>query len=468
MTRTTDPDVQILRAALAGQVLDPTDAAYDSARAVMNSAVDRHPALIARCVSADDVSAAISFAHTRDLEISVRGGAHSAAGYCVGDDGLMIDLSRMRHVAVDPLTRRVRVGGGALLADLDAATQAHGLAVPTGVVSHTGIGGLALGGGMGWLSRLHGLTLDNLLSARVVTADGRTLRAAPDEHPDLFWALRGGGGNFGVVTTFEFQAHPVGPTVHFGWFFWGIDQGAEALHMCQKLIDELPREANAIIAGMNSPPAPFVPDAHHFQPGYALLLAGFGTAEQHTAIAARVHRELPPPVEFITSMPYTVLQSLLDEAGDWGQFCYEKGTRISRLSQEAIAVVTTHLARRKSPTSLVEFYPLGGAFSDVDDDDTAFGGGRTPHVEVIINAVARTADLMTTDRTWAHELWRDLQPHAIGIGGYVNTMTESQDDRVRASYGSGKYDRLARVKAAYDPENFFHRNANIKPATPFI
>jgi FAD/FMN-containing dehydrogenase len=465
MTGITQQDIERLRAALAGPVVGPDDADYDGARRVMNAAIDRRPALIARCVSAPDVSAAIRFARERDVEISVRGGAHSTAGHAVSDNGLMIDLSQIRQVSVDPQAKRVLVGGGALLADMDAVTQAHGLAVPAGVVGHTGVGGLTLGGGMGWLSRRHGLTVDNLMTAEVVTADGQILRAAPDENEDLFWALRGGGGNFGVVTTFGFQAHEVGPMVQFGLFFWDMEQGADALRLAQDVVDGLPRDVNTIIAGLHAPPAPFVPPEHHFKPGYALILVGFGPTAEHADVAEQIRRNLPPLFEFVTPMPFVALQKLLDDAGAWGLLSYEKGTQISRLSEETIDTITTNLRQHSSPMSTMLLYPLTGAYSEVADDATAFGGGRSPRFDVTINAAATDAETLAVDREWVRSFWSALQPHAIGVGGYVNSMAEYEENRVRASYGPAKYDRLAQIKAIYDPGNVFHLNANIRPGT---
>ena len=355
--------------------------------------------------------------------------------------------------------------GAPSLADMDAATQAHGLAVPAGVVSHTGVGGLTLGGGMGWLTRKHGLTVDSLLSAEIVTADGEILRASPEEQADLFWAIRGGGGNFGVITAFEFQAYEVGPLVQFGFFFWDQERGVEALRLAQDVVDSLPPEVTAIIAGLSAPPAPFVPAESHFQPGYALFLVGFGSPEEHAAVADRIRGKLPPLFEFVTAMPYVALQQLLDGGGAWGLYSYEKGIQIPRISDEAIEAITTHLSQRTSPMSVLLLYPLTGAYSEVDDDATAFGGGRSPRLDVTINATATDPEALAADRAWVRSFWSALQPHAISVGGYVNEMTEYEEDRVKASYGPVKYDRLARIKAVYDPENIFHRNANIKPAT---
>jgi hypothetical protein len=464
MTQMMRGSVETLRAVMGGPVIGPADGDYDQARRVWNAGIDRRPAMIARCASAADVAAAVTFAAEHDLEITVRGGAHSMSGASVADRGLMIDLSQLNQVSVDPQAKRARAGGGALLAGLDAATQAHGLAVPAGVVSHTGVGGLTLGGGMGWLTRQAGLSIDNLVSAQVVTADGQIRRAAVDENPDLFWAIRGGGGNFGVVTEFEFRLHEVGPVVQVGLLFWGLEQGPDMLRLAREIIAALPRELNIIIAGLNAPPAPFVPEQHHHRPGYALAVAGFGSAGQHHQVLARIRQALPPLWEFATPMPYVALQQMLDEANAWGFHTYDKGTYLEDLSDEAIEIVAGHLPRKSSPLSALLFYRLDQAYSQAGEDDTAFSGGRSPRFAVFIVAVCPTPQLLAADRTWARSFWEALRPHSPGPGSYVNAMTEFDDDRVRAAYGPAKYDRLATIKAKYDPQNLFHHNANIQPA----
>jgi FAD/FMN-containing dehydrogenase len=464
MTQLLGSALDELRGTFTGQVITQADSAYDTARMVWNADIDRHPAMIARCLNAADVSAAVIFARQQELEISVRGGAHNVSGSAVGDGGLMIDLRELREVTVDPAGRRVRVGGGALLSDMDAATQAHGLATPAGLVSHTGVGGLTLGGGMGWLTRKFGMAIDNLVSAEMVLADGRILRTAAEENPELFWAIRGGGGNFGVVTSFEFRLHKVGPLIEFGLFFWGLDQGMEVLRMAREVISTLPRDLNAVIAGLNAPPAPFVPEQHYYRPGYALLVTGFGSAEEHAAVAARIREALPPLFELATPMPYVELQQLLDEAGAWGLFGYDKSCYMEGLSDDAIAVITDQLPRKSSPLSVLLFYRLDGAYSQVGDDDTAFSGGRSPRYAIFISGLASSPELLAADRTWVRSFWDALRPYAIGIGSYVNGMAEFEEDRVRASYGAAKYQRLAKIKAEYDPNNVFHRNANIQPS----
>jgi FAD/FMN-containing dehydrogenase len=463
MTQTAD--IEAFSAGLSGAALVRGDDGYDEARSAWNGEIDRYPAVIARCRSAADVAAAIEFARQRDLEISVRGGFHNTAGTAICDGGVMIDLSQIRDVTVDPATRRARVGGGATLADLDAATQVHGLAVPAGTVSHTGVGGLALGGGMGWLTPLYGLTADNLVSAEVVTADGCRLRAAADENSDLFWALRGGGGNFGVVTEFEFRLYPVGPIVHVGLFFWGPDQGAEALRLGWDVFATLPADANAMIISANAPPAPFVPQQYHFTPCYGLAVVGFGSAEEHAHVLAPIREALAPLFEFVTPMPYTQLQQMFDEAARWGVNCYEKALYLDALPDEAIAVITAHQARKTSPHSMVHLFRLDGAYAEAGETETAFGGSRSSRIAVNIVAVTDDVELLAAERAWVRSFWDALRPHATGAGGYINTMADIEEDRVRASYGPAKYERLALIKAKYDPDNVFHRNVNIKPAS---
>jgi FAD/FMN-containing dehydrogenase len=363
---------------MTGVVVAPDDLDYDQARRVWNADIDHHPALIAQCATSQDVAEAVRFAQDQGLELAVRCGAHSVPGYSSVDRGLVIDLGRMNQVTVDPQAKRARVQGGALIRDLDAAAQGYGLAVPAGFVSHTGVTGLALGGGMGWLTRQAGLSIDNLVSAEVVVAEGRILRAAADENPDLFWAIRGGGGNFGVVTELEFRLHQISPVVQFGLSFWDAGQGRHALRLMRDVIAELPRSLNAVPAALTAPPAPFVPPEHHHKLGYALLLVGFGDEAAHQQVMERVRSALPPLFEFVSPMPYVALQQMQDEANAWGVYGYEKGAYLENLSDDMIDVLTRHVPRKTSPLSVVLFYRLDEAYCEVGDDDTAFGGGRTP------------------------------------------------------------------------------------------
>jgi hypothetical protein len=444
-------DIESLQAAMTGRVLGPRDPEYDLARAVWNGDIDRRPAVIARCVDARDVSAAIAFARQHDLEIAVPGGAHSSAGSSTVDDGLVIDLSALNQVTVDPVARRALVGGGATLADRDVATQAHGLAAPGGLVGHTGVAGLTLGGGMGWLTRKAGLAVDNLVSAEVVTADGRILRASAEENSDLFWAIRGGGGYCGVVTAFEFRLHEAGHSVQFGLFFWGLDQGAQALRLARDLIATLPRDLNAMVIGMNAPPEPFVPEPFRLQPGYALLVVGFGSHEEHQTVVAHVRHTLPPLFDVVTPMPFVQLLQMFDEANTWGIRCYEKSLYVEDLSDDVIAVVIEHEPRKASALSTLFFYRLDGAYSQVGEDDTAFAGGRSPRFAVMIVGLATSAELLSAERVWVRAFLR-RRPGAQQLWSGEVRATRAHQDGLRPAQ------RLP-PQRQHPPGNYHHRAA---------
>jgi FAD/FMN-containing dehydrogenase len=463
MSPTIESPIARLRSSLRGEVVGATDDEYDEARRVWNAAVDRRPLAVARCLDEADVRAAVRFAVDNGYEIAVRCGAHSMSGASTGDDGVTIDLGSMNHVRVDPEARRAVVEGGALLGDVDAATQAHGLAVPAGLVSHTGVAGLTLGGGMGWLSRTGGLTIDNLVSARVVTADGEVRVASPTENPDLFWAIRGGGGNFGIVTEFEFALHEVGPMVQFALLFWSLDDGPAMLRHARQVIDALPHDVNVMVGGLNAPPAPFVPEQHQLQPGYVALVVGTGAPERHAEVVAALSADVPPLFDFVTPMPYVELQKMLDEANGWGLYGYDKGCYVDTLSDEVIDVVATYLPKKVSPLSLVLFYRLDGAFSRVPDDATAFSGGRGPRFGVFMIGVCPVSEMLPAEREWVRSMAEALAPLASD-GVYVNAVTDFDGiDPVEKAYGTEKYARLVDIKTTYDPHNVFHRNANIPP-----
>ena len=465
MTRTIDRDVTTLRATTAGTVLLPGDDGYDDARSVWNGDIDRRPAVIVRCTGPDDVAAALQHAQEEGLEVAVRGGGHGYWGAAVPEGGLMIDLSPIHHVVVDPGAQRVRVGGGATLGEMDAATQEHGLAVPAGTVSHTGVGGLTLGGGWGWLSRVHGLTIDNLESAQVVLADGRFVRASADSHPELFWALRGGGGNFGVVTEFEFRLHPVGPLVQFAMLFVEQDRAADALRAARDVPGRIARSVSPGIACVTAPPAPFVPPEHHFAPVVAMILIGFGSVEEHAAAVATARAELRPLFEVVTPMPYVALQQMLDEGAAWGTRAYTKGLYLDEFPDEAVETLAARLPGRRSPHSQVLVFPFGGgAIADVADDATAFGGSRSMRFVIAIECMAGDGETFAHDRQWVRDTWNALRPRAVHGGAYVNLMAEFEGDSLRDTYGAAKFDRLRAVKAEYDPGNVFRHNANIPPA----
>ena len=457
-----------LDASFTGELIRPGEERYDEARSLFNGAIDRRPALIARCANTADVQAALAYARAEGLQVAVRGGGHSTAGHSCVDDGVVIDVGPIKHAEIDVEARTGRFGAGMNWGELDAATQEHGLAVPGGRVTHTGVAGLTLGSGSGWLDRKHGATCESLIGAEVVTASGEVVRASETtgENEELLWGLRGGGGNFGVVTEFEFDLVEAGPMVHVALVFWGLDQGREVLRLAREVMATLPLDLNIIIAGMNSPPAPFVPEEHHGRPGYAFVVVGFGSGEAHAALLDGIRSQLPPVWEFASPMPYVALQQMLDEANAWGFHNYEKGTYLEELTDEAIEVIVEHLPRKASPLSLVLLYRLDGAYSEVPDDATAFSGGRSPRYSVFNIAVCPVPELLTADRAWVRALWEDLHPHAPRFGTYVNSITEVAEDRVRSAFGPEKYERLAAIKATYDPGNVFRRNPNITPARP--
>lgn len=464
MTSTARYDVEELRARMGGTVLLPGDDGYDEARSVWNGEIDKRPAVIARCTGPDDVAAALRYAREEGLEVAVRGGGHGYWGAAVPERGLMIDLSPLDSVVVDPEARRARCGGGAKLAQLDAATQAHGLATPAGTVSHTGVGGLTLGGGFGWLSRLHGLSIDNLGSAEIVLADGRCVRASATEHPDLFWAIRGGGGNFGVVTEFEFRLHPVGPMVHLGLLFVEQERAAHALRAARDWFDAVPEGISPAVACISAPPMPFVPEEHHFRRGVGVIVVGFGSAEEHAAAVVPLREALDPLFEVLTPIPYVGLQQMLDEAEPWGIHAYTKGLYLDIMPDEVVDTLAERLPGMTSPLSEVLIFPFGGAYAEVGEDDTAFGGSRGLRYIIAIEAIAPDSATLAVDRQWVRDTWDALRPAAVGSGSYVNLMAEAPEDALRSAYGPRKFERLARIKAQYDPSNVFHVNANIKPA----
>ena len=463
MTDTASNQFVALCESVQGGVAVPGDSAYDDAVNIWNGAIGRRPSVVARCSSSADVAAALTFAVERGLEVSVRGGGHNYAGFALTDGGLMIDLTPLKNVNVDPSARRARCGGGTTWGELDAATQEHGLAVPGGFISHTGVAGLTLGGGFGWLSRLAGLSSDNVVGAEVVTPDGQIRRVSADENADLFWAIRGGGGNFGVVTQFEFALHPVGPLVHAGLFLFAPDDGPELFRFAREFIPTLPDECGVFLAGLSAPPAPFVPDDLHFTPAYALMVVGLTDEASHAGLIAPIKRDLSPIVELVTPMPYVAVQQMFDESAPWGLHSYEKAVYLAELSDGAIEVISKHQPRKMSPLSFVPIFPLGGVYARASHTDSAFGGNRATRWVVNISATAMDPSQYEAERGWVRDYWADLVSHADNVGSYVNFMTEYEEDRVRSAYGD-KYDRLQAIKARYDPGNVLHLIANILPA----
>ena len=450
-------------AGFRGQQLRPGDAGYDEARAVWNGMIDRRPALIARCTGTADVVAAIAHARSEGLEIAVRGGGHNVAGNAVNDGGLVIDLSPMQGIRVDAAERRVRAQGGVTWGALDRETQLHGLATVGGVVSTTGIAGLTLGGGIGHLTRKYGLACDNLTSVDLVTADGEVVTASDKENTDLFWALRGGGGNFGVATSLEFRLHPVGPLVVGGLCAWRAEKRDEILRFYREFVASAPDELGLNCLCLSAPPLPFVPEELHFQPIVALGGAYAGGIEEGMAAVAAIKELGPPDLDLLGPIPYAALQQMFDAGFAAGIRSYWKSGYLSELTDAAIDTWVERSESIPSPMTLLECQRLGGAFSR-SADDTAFGNRDATF---LYNIVAAWMDPAEDDKqvAWARSFYEAMAPHETG-GVYVNYLTgEEGQDRVKAAYGAERYARLQAVKAKYDPDNLFHGNQNIQPLT---
>jgi FAD/FMN-containing dehydrogenase len=450
---------------LRGELLLPTSPGYDTARRIWNGAIDRHPACIARCTGVADVVAAVRFARDHDLQIAVRGGGHNVAGTAMCDDGIVIDLSAMRAVRVDTAGRTAWVQGGALWGDVDHETQAHGLATTGGIVGHTGVAGLTLGGGIGFLMRKHGLTVDNLLAAEVVTAEGTIVRASADEHPDLFWALRGGGGNFGVVTSFWFALHPLGPTVIAGPVFWPADDTTDVLRFYRDFAAEAPDELGSLVRLGTVPPLPDIPDNLHWRPAIAVACCYAGAVEDGERAVRALRRFGTPLVDLISPTPYVAFQGGFDDTVLHGWHYYWKATNLAGLFDDAIAVIADHAYTASSPRSYAAMFHMGGAVARVPLDATAYAAREVGH-NIVIDAVwlsDESGEHAAAETAWARRFLQALQPHRAG-GVYVNFLDSDDDSsRVREAYGDQIYRRLAEVKTKYDPDNAFQHNKNIQP-----
>jgi hypothetical protein len=451
--------LQALRGQMRGSVLQPGDDGYENARKVYNAMIDRKPALIARCVDVADVIACVNHAREQGMLLAVRGGGHNGGGLGTCDAGLVLDLGAMRGTRVDPKARTVRVEGGATWADVDHATHAFGLATPAGIISTTGVGGLTLGGGIGHLSRRFGLTIDNLLAVDVVLADGRLVNASARENEDLFWAVRGGGGNFGVVTSFEFKLHPLS-TVQAGPTLWPMEQAAKVMKWYRDFIGKAPTELNGFFAFLTVPPGPpFPPELH--------MKKMCGVVWCHTGEAAQAERDLAPvramePVLYgVQPMPYPVLQSAFDGIYPPGQQWYWRADFVNELSDEAIALHVAHGARLPTWQSSMHLYPVDGAVHRVGRNDTPFAyrDARWASVIVGVDPDPANRDLISA---WCRNYWDALHPYSAG-GAYVNFMMDEGQERVQATYRD-HYARLAAIKREFDPDNLFRVNQNIRPA----
>jgi hypothetical protein len=458
-TDTVDHARRALGGSFNGTLTGPGDPDYDARRAVFNGMIDRHPALVGTPANAAAVAQLIGFARDHDLPIAVRGAGHNGAGLGVVDDGVVVDLAALDAIQVDPKARTVRAGGGATWGAVDAETHAHGLATPSGIISTTGVGGLTLGGGIGHLSRAYGLTVDNLLEAEVVLASGELVTAGADQNADLFWALRGGGGNFGAVTSFLFQAHPVA-NVLAGPTFWPLERAAEIMRWYREFQPALPRELTGFFAFLTVPPAPPFPEALHMQKVAAIVWNYTGDPGEAPELFAPV-LEMQPLMHGVGEVPFSAFQSAFDGLYPRGEQWYWRSDFLRELPDEAIEAHVAHAETMPTWKSTMHMYPIDGAVHDVASQDTAFAHRDVRWSQVIVGVDADPAKAGVL-RDWTVGYWEATHPYSAG-GAYVNFMMDEGQDRVRATYG-GNYDRLARVKAAYDPDNIFRVNQNIRPA----
>jgi hypothetical protein len=452
-----------LAAGLRGELIEPGDPGYDAARAVYNGMIDRHPAAIARCRDVADVIACVRFGRGRGIDLAVRGGGHNAAGLGVADDALVIDLSLLRSTTVDPENRTVRADAGCTWGDVDHATAAFGMATPSGFLASTGVAGLTLGGGIGYLTRRFGLTVDNLLSADVVLADGRLVTASAGAHSDLFWALRGGGGNFGVVTSFTFRCHDIGEggTVIAGPVFYDLADVGEVMRWYRELIPSLPEELSGWIGLLTVPPAAPFPEGLWGRKVCAIIWCYTGRHDRAEAVLEPVKTFGSPLMVGLQPMPFSVLQSMFDPLYPAGLQWYWRADFFNEISDAAIEVHRKYGALLPTGHSTMHMYPIDGAASRVAADATAFAyrDGGWAGIIVGVDPDPANADLISQ---WAKDYWQELHPTSAG-GAYVNFLMDEGQDRVKAAY-RGNYDRLAQLKERYDPDNVFHVNQNIQPA----
>lgn len=453
-------DLTGLQDGFRGELLGPDGAGYEEARRVWNASISRFPGLIARCAGVADVIAAVRFARENELLLAVRGGGHSFPGQSVCDGGLVIDLSPMKGIRVDPEARTVRAQAGVLLGELDRETQAFGLAVPSGIVTHTGLSGLTLGGGIGWLMRKYGLTIDQLLSVDLITANGELVTASAEENPDLFWGVRGGGGNFGIVTEFEFRLNPVGPTVLAGPIFWPMEDSPEVLRFYREWIAEAPDELMTIVVHRKAPPLPFVPPELHGKLVVGVVCCYAGPLEEGEKMVRPLKAFGSPVLDLCQPKPYLVHQAMFDPSFPHGWWYYMRSCDVAELTNQVIDITVEHSLRINSPLTAFPIWQRGGAAARVGEEETAFGGRDAGHT-FNITAVTESAEGFDEEREWVRNFWSALEPYHTGA--YVNFLMEEGEERVREVYGAQKYDRLKALKRRWDPENLFRMNQNIKP-----
>jgi FAD/FMN-containing dehydrogenase len=449
-------------AGFTGSVLVPGDERFESARQIWNGDIQRQPVLIARCTGTADVLAAVRFAREHELPIAIRGGAHAVAGHAVCDGGLVIDLSTMTGVRVDPLAGTIQAQGGCLWSHVDHESQAFGLAVTGGIVTHTGIGGLTLGGGIGHLMRRFGLTIDNLVSCDVITADGEFLVASADEHPDLFWGLQGGGSNFGIVTSFTYRLHPLGPTVLAGLLAWPMAEAGDVLRFFRDFVAEAPDEVGIMGNLRVAPAVPVFPDHLHGRPIVALIVCYAGPIDEGVEVLRPLREFKAPVLDGIGPKPYVMHQAMFDPAYPHGRHYYWKSWRLPPLSDGAIDAIVDQAAAITSPLSAIPIFSLGGVVARVDDDATAFTGRSAAHDINFVASWLPDDPEPERHKAWARTAWDAMRPYAQGV--YVNFMSDEPASHVQLAYGDSKYARLVALKSKYDPTNVFRFNQNIAPA----
>ena len=449
-----------LRRSVRGEVVTRADPGYEVHRRVWNGSIDRRPHTIVRCTSADDVRAAVRFGRDHGLPLALRGGGHSFPGLSTCDDGVVVDLRPMNGIRVDSRAREATVQAGALIGEVDEATQPHGLAVPAGIVSHTGVAGLTLGGGIGWVMRKHGLTIDQLVGADMVTADGDLVHCDVDENADLFWGLRGGGGNFGVVTDFRFRLVPLGPQVMAGAVFWPAEEAEEVLRFYREWVGDCPDELMTIVVQRLAPPLPAVPADLVGKPVIAVAVCFAGGVEDGERVLRPLRGFGSPVLDLLRPKPFTEHQRMFDPSFRHGCWYYVRSCDVAALTDEVIEVMAEQGRNISSPVTSVALWQMGGAVARVGDDDTAFNG-RHAGFTFNINGNTETADGFDEQREWARSYWSALEPFHQSV--YVNFLMEEGEARVRQAYGERKFDRLKEVKRAYDPTNVFRLNQNIRP-----
>jgi FAD/FMN-containing dehydrogenase len=457
---TITPEIHALGGDFRGELVHPGEPSYDDLRKVWNGSIDRRPGLIARCTGVADIRSALAFARRTGGPVAVRGGGHSFPGHSTCDGGILLDLAPMKGIRVDPVRRTARAQAGVLLGELDRETQAFGLATPSGIVTHTGLAGLTLGGGIGWLMRKYGLSIDNLLSVDLVTAEGELVTASEDVNADLFWGIRGGGGNFGIVTEFEFQLHPVGPIVYAGPVMWPMEQSPELLRFYRDWITDIPDELTTAVIHRWIPALPTIPTEFHGRPVVVVVACYAGAVEYGEQVIAPLKAFAPPLLDLCLPKPFLAHQAMFDPSFPHGWWYYMRSSDVAELSDEVVDIAAARGLAINSPLTSYPIFHLGGAISRVPANSMAFGDRSSGHTFNFVGATTGPEGF-PAEREWVRDSWRAIEPHQVGA--YVNFLSDEGEDRIRSAYGASTYDRLKDLKRKYDPANLFHLNQNIPP-----